>query len=112
MKNKLLAIMFGAALVLGACGGDKADEKDTGTTTGTETASVDAEKVVSTSCITCHGGNLEGVGAAPALNDVGARLSESEIKDVIVNGQGGMPGGLIKDEAEIDAVSKWLAAKK
>ena len=27
MKNKLLAVMFGAALVLGACGGgDKANE--------------------------------------------------------------------------------------
>jgi len=114
MKNKFLAVLFGAALVLGACGGDKADETDTGTddTTGTETASVDAEAVVSSSCINCHGGNLEGVGGAPALSDVGSRLSESEIHDIIVNGQGGMPGGLIKDEAEIEAVSKWLAAKK
>ncbi|NYF23953.1 cytochrome c551 [Sporosarcina sp. JAI121] len=115
MKNKFLAVMFGAVLVLGACGGNKTNENDTGTnggTTGNDTAAVDAEKVVSTSCITCHGGNLEGKGAAPALNKVGDHMSESEIRDVIVNGRGGMPGGLIKDEAEIDAVSKWLADKK
>ena len=55
---------------------------DTGTDTGNETASVDAEAVVSTSCITCHGGNLEGVGGAPALNDVGSRMSEAEIHDL------------------------------
>ena len=32
MKNKLLAMMFGAVLVLGACGGNKAENEDTGTT--------------------------------------------------------------------------------
>jgi cytochrome c551 len=114
MKIKFLAIMFAAILVLGACGGNKAVDKDTndGATTGTETAAVDAEKVVNTSCITCHGGNLEGKGGAPALNKVGDHMSETEIRDVIVNGRGGMPGGLIKDEEELDAVAKWLAEKK
>ncbi len=112
MKNMLLAVMFGAVLVLGACGGDKADKENTGTTTGSETSSVDAEAVVQKSCIGCHGGNLEGAGNAPALSDVGSRLSESEIHDAIVNGlPGGMPAGLIKGE-EADAVAKWLSEKK
>ncbi len=72
MKNKFLAIMFAAVLVLGACGGNKAKEdRQRYNRYGTETASVDAEKVVSTSCITCHGGNLEGKGGAPALHKVG-----------------------------------------
>lgn len=110
MKIKFLAIMFAAILVLGACGGNKAKEEDTGTT-GTETASVDAEKVVSTSCISCHGGNLEGKGGAPALAKVGDHMSETEIHDVIVNGRGGMPGGIIKGE-EAEAVAKWLSEKK
>ncbi len=111
MKIKFLAIMFAAVLVLGACGGDKAKEEDKGTTgTGTETASVDDEKVVSTSCIACHGGNLEGAGA-PALNHIGAKLSEDEIHTIIEKGQGGMPGGLIKGE-EATAVAKWLSEKK
>ncbi|MBO0603329.1 cytochrome c [Sporosarcina sp. E16_3] len=113
MKIKLLAIMFAAVLVLGACGGNKAKEVDKGTTgTSTETASVDVEKVVSTSCIACHGGNLElkgGVG--PALSNVGDHMTETEIHDVIVNGRGSMPGGLIEG-AEATAVAKWLSEKK
>ncbi|MCG7334314.1 cytochrome c [Sporosarcina sp. ACRSM] len=114
MKNKLFAIMFGAVLVLGACGGgNKTNENNNNanTDTGGSTASVDAEQVVNTSCITCHGQNLEGAGNAPALADVGARLSEEEIHDVIINGRPGMPGGLIKGE-EAEAVAKWLAEKK
>lgn len=105
MKNKLVAVIFGAALVLGACGGNKTKEP------GGTTAGVDADKVFQTTCATCHGGNLEGRGNAPALSDVGSRLSESEIHDIIQNGRGGMPGGLISGE-ELDAVTKWLAEKK
>ncbi|MEK5071415.1 cytochrome c551 [Sporosarcina sp. FSL K6-1508] len=113
MKNKLLAVMLGAVLVLGACGGDKAKDKDTTTgTTGNDTASVDPEKVVQTSCVSCHGGNLDLKGGmGPDLSQVGDRLSETEIHDVIINGRGSMPPGLIKG-AEADAVAKWLSEKK
>ena len=112
MKKKLLAAVFGAVLVLGACGGggDKSKEKEEAAPSG-ETASVDAEKIVNNKCIACHGGNLEGA-SGPALDKIGATLSEDEIHDVIVNGQGGMPGGIIKDEEEVTAVAEWLAAKK
>ncbi|MFC5604664.1 cytochrome c551 [Sporosarcina koreensis] len=106
MKNKLVAIMFGAALVLGACGGGNKNNAGEGTTAG-----VDADKVFQANCATCHGGNLEGRGTAPALANIGSQLSESEIHDIIENGKDGMPGGLIKGE-ELDAVAKWLAEKK
>lgn len=116
MNKKLLALIFGAGLVLAACGGgdDNADtDKDTSTDTGTttETASVDAEQVVNGKCIMCHGQNLEGQGNAPALNDIGARLSQDEILNVIENGQGAMPGNIITGE-DAQAVAKWLAEKK
>jgi cytochrome c551 len=114
MNKKLLTVLFGSALMLAACGGgDSAEETDTTTTETetTETASVDAEKIVGQSCISCHGTNLEGQGNAPALTDVGARLSEEEILDVIENGRGGMPGGLISGE-EAQAVALWLSEKK
>lgn len=113
MKNKLLATLFGAALVLGACGGgnDKASEPANDTNdNGAATSSVDAEKVVQQSCVSCHGSNLEGQGNAPALDDVGSRLSQEEIHDVIVNGKGAMPPMLKGEEA--DAVAAWLAEKK
>ncbi|MFS0688475.1 cytochrome c551 [Sporosarcina sp. 179-K 8C2 HS] len=109
MKNKLVAMMFGAALVLGACGGGN-NANNSGNGNG-ETAAVDADKVFQKSCATCHGGNLEGRGNAPALANIGSELSEKEIHDIIQNGKGGMPGGLIQGE-ELDAVTKWLAEKK
>ena len=51
------------------------------------------------------------MGNTPALNDIGSRFSEEEILDIIVNGQGNMPGGLVKGE-EAEALAAWLAEKK
>lgn len=113
MKKKLLAAVFGATLVLGACGGGDDAAEDTTTDTGStdqEVSTVDPEAVVNQSCITCHGGNLEG-GSAPALDTIGSTMSEDEILTVINDGQGGMPGGIIKGE-EAEAVAAWLADKK
>ena len=98
--------MFGAALVLGACGGNKAEEPADNNTP----VAVDEQAVVQQNCVSCHGGNLEG-GGAPALSAIGATMSAEEIHDVIINGQGGMPPGIIKGE-EAEAVAKWLAEKK
>ncbi len=105
MKKKWLAtFMLGSALMLGACGGG--DEKEEG-------ASVDPnEQVAQQRCATCHGGNLQGMGSTPALNDVGSRLSEEEILEVILEGtSNGMPPGLVKGE-EAEALAAWLAEKK
>lgn len=107
MKNKLLAVVFGATLVLAACGGDKTKDTGNGDTAG----GVDADKVFQANCATCHGGNLEGRGSAPSLANIGSELSESEIHDIIQNGQGSMPPNLIQGE-ELEAVAKWLSEKK
>lgn len=61
-------------------------------------------------CIGCHGGDLTGLGG-PAL--VGTTLSKDEIKDIILNGTtGGMPPGIIKDDAELDAMADYILALK
>ena len=106
MKKKWLAtFMLGSALMLGACGGESGTEdKDAGTTDA-------SEQVAQQRCATCHGGNLQGMGNTPALNDIGSRYSEEEILNIIVNGQGNMPGGLVKGE-EAEALAAWLAEKK
>ncbi|EMR07972.1 Cytochrome c551 [Bhargavaea cecembensis DSE10] len=122
MKKKLLAMLFGSALILGACGGGGDDTADDAADTGNDDAAteesagesasgVDAEQVVQQKCISCHGENLEGQGNFPALNDVGSRLSEDEIHDIVANGKGAMPGGLVEGE-ELDAVVQWLSEKK
>ncbi len=137
MSKKLLAVLFGSMLVLGACGGgeENADEpadnnepateepaQDEGTTDegttdeGTEgegAAEVDEEaaaELYSQSCVQCHGQNLEGQ-VGPALNDVGSRLSKDEILDIIHNGKGSMPSGLLKGD-DADTVATWLANMK
>ena len=125
MKKAWLALVFGSALFLAACGGgdDEATDTNTGTedtvtedtgTGDTATGGADAgagEELVQSSCTSCHGGNLQGMGNTPALSDVGSRLSEEEIHDVIVNGRGGMPKGLLQGE-DAEAAAAWLAQQQ
>ncbi|ANU10311.1 cytochrome C-553 [Planococcus antarcticus DSM 14505] len=114
MKKQLMAMLFGATLLLGACGGgDETTEPEEAPADngGEETASIDAEQVVQQNCISCHGENLEGAGNFPALNDVGSRLSQDEIRSIIENGQGAMPANIIEGD-EADAVAEYLANMK
>lgn len=104
MKKRFATMLFSASLLLAACGGDDSANE-------TSDGPVDGEKVVQSSCATCHGGSLEGKGNTPALNDVGARLTEAEILDVIENGKNGMPPGLLKGE-DAEAAAKWLSEQK
>ena len=108
MKKQLMTVLFGTALVLGACGGGDDAAPEEPADTGGETAAVDAEQVIQQNCISCHGENLEGAGNFPALNDVGSRLSEEEILDIIENGQGAMPANIIQGE-EAQVVAEYLA---
>lgn len=116
MKKQLMAMLFGASLILGACGGEETTEpaetpEETPAESGGETATIDAEQVVQQNCISCHGENLEGAGNFPALNNVGSRLSQDEIRSVIENGKGAMPANIIEGE-EADAVAEYLASMK
>ena len=106
MKKAMLTLVFGSAIFLAACGGG--DEKDS----ADQVTTPDGEEIAMKSCVSCHGGELQGMGKIPALNNVGSRLSEEELLDIINNGNGnGMPGGLIKP-AEAEAVAAWLATQK
>lgn len=128
MKKALLALLLGSALVLGACGTTNKEKTTTtnettttetkdntanNTTTQektTETTKVDAQAVTKQKCISCHGNDLSGA-VGPDLTKIGATLSEDQIKDVLKNGKGSMPAGLVSG-AELDAVAKWLSEKK
>ncbi|MEI7026606.1 c-type cytochrome [Paenibacillus sp. y28] len=74
-----------------------------------------AEAAFKTSCVACHGGNLEGGmgGKAPALKQVGGKLSYAQIHKKLENGGGGMPGfkGTLKDD-ELANLSGWLSTLK
>lgn len=63
------------------------------------------------SCINCHGDQLQGGAAGPALNQVGAELDADAIRDVIINGQGAMPAGMFEGtDEELEIMVEWLAS--
>ena len=59
-------------------------------------------------CARCHGGQLQGLGIIPELQQVSSRLSIDEISGIIKNGKGSMPGMPNLSDEEIDGISKFL----
>ena len=112
MKKAWLALVFGSAIFLAACGGgDEENNTNNGANGEVTDAELDGEAIVKESCIGCHGGDLGGMGNIPSLQDVGSRYSEEEILNIILNGKGGMPAGLLEG-AEAEAAAAWLATQK
>lgn len=90
---------------------DLAKEKEGGEKTEeTESASASPEDIYKQNCISCHGDAYQG-GVGPALKGVSDRLSVDEVKDVITNGRGGMPPGLV-EEQNIDAMAEYIHGLK
>ncbi|UYY97329.1 cytochrome c [Peribacillus frigoritolerans] len=90
---------------------DLAKEKEGGgKTEETESASASPEDIYKQNCISCHGDAYQG-GVGPALKGVGDRLSVDEVKDVITNGRGAMPSGLV-EEQNIDAMAEYIHGLK
>jgi mono/diheme cytochrome c family protein len=118
MKKLLYCIVCITFLgFLTACGGGNDEtEQDTSPTeeqAGDEQQTADAgdgDAIFQQNCSSCHGGDLKS-GGAPDLDKIGSKYSKDEIEEIIVNGKGGMPGGLLSDE-DADAVASWLAEKK
>ncbi|MBM7551416.1 cytochrome c551 [Thalassobacillus pellis] len=120
MKKTLMAILFGSALVLSACGGGGEEGGsggngggDTGGDSGGTSGEVDvaaAEKAFQQNCASCHGADLSG-GAGPSLQEVGAKYSKEEILNIIKNGKGSMPAGQATGE-DAELIASWLATKK
>lgn len=72
-----------------------------------ETEDLSVEDVFKNNCASCHGDDLEGDNG-PNLTEVGSRLSEEDIEDIIVNGKGSMPPGQASNE-EAAELAEWLA---
>ncbi|SEQ18255.1 cytochrome c551/cytochrome c550 [Virgibacillus subterraneus] len=88
-------------------GGENTEEKSQeGETTS------DPSKVFESNCASCHGADLSG-GMGPALNKVGSKYSQEEIREIIKTGfpDAGMQGNIIQGE-KADAVAKWLSEQK
>ncbi len=69
-----------------------------------------AERIYSINCAVCHGSNRTGVqhGANPTLVDIGERMSEEELYEVIEQGLGVMPSFDFLSDEEVDAIVQFL----
>lgn len=68
--------------------------------------SAEVEEVYRMSCASCHGADLSGA-VGPSLLNLSNRLTEEDIIQIIKDGKGAMPGGLVnQDEAVL--LSEWL----
>ena len=112
--------IFGAiapVLLLGlavACGDkESTDSGDTGSTTdgtdGTDGSDgSDGATVFANSCAACHGADGDS-GYAPALSDEVPGKSDSDLEDIIQNGDGSMPAQNLS-AADLAAVMSYLRA--
>jgi len=115
--------LFGVAAVLvfslSACGGAQqtqppanqpsAQTPSTTAPSGSYDAAT-AEALFKNTCAGCHGQSLEGA-VGPNLQKIGSQLTKDQILEVLNNGKGSMPPGLVKG-ADADTVAAWLADKK
>lgn len=74
-----------------------------------EVVDFEPESYAQRACISCHGENLEGLGNAPTLINTG--LSAEQVADVLVNGQGTMPPGLVPAD-NVEEMAEWVANLK
>jgi len=97
--KRFLAIFTACSLVfLAGCGSDSP-----------ETASSDPEDLYNQACAACHGENLQGASSPPVTN-MASKFTSEELKDLIIDGKGMMPGGTLNEE-QSDIVTKWLMEK-
>jgi quinoprotein glucose dehydrogenase len=64
----------------------------------------------SQNCQMCHGESRAGSDGIPSLVGIGGRMSEAQIREVILNGRSTMPGFPHLAGEELDALVGWLLA--
>lgn len=112
--KKLLTVLFGAALILGACGGGGANEpapapapETPAADTAAGTFDANRAQTAYQSCIGCHGQPTEGSGmhSTPL-----STYSAEQILAAIQAGPGAMPANLVTGE-EAENLAAWLEAQ-
>jgi len=87
------------ALMLGACGGDEANDDRIAAILELDGDVAAGATGYASNCASCHGADGEG-GTGPAMADA-VTLSDEDIVDVVLNGVGGMPGFDSLEDQEI-----------
>lgn len=64
--------------------------------------------ILKSGCASCHGANLEGMGAAPKLINLIGKYRQPMLVDVITKGKGAMPGFSHLPKDDIEAIASYL----
>lgn len=94
-------LLFAAAcclIFLAGCGSD-----------APEIVSSDPEMLYEQACAPCHGGNLQGA-ASPPVTNMASKYTAEEVKAIIIDGKGMMPGDTLNEE-QAGIVTGWLMKK-
>lgn len=104
MKHKGCVFAIVAFLLFTAC-----DSGDNNQATNRDAVAIDLYKQ---SCQSCHAADLSGQ-VGPGLQEIGSKLTEEQLYEIIHDGTKGMPSYQNRfDQEEIEALAQWLAKKK
>jgi cytochrome c551 len=117
MRWLFLGVILLLFILVSAC---STNDEQSGDDTKQEYASVEIDetriKVLSRSCMSCHGVDLRGVpGDGPSLRNIGLRYTKEEIREILVNGKnnGRMPKGLLEggqaQEGDLEMMVEYLS---
>lgn len=112
-RSKLQLMTLCGVLLIGILAGCSSNEaNDSGTSNDASNEELEVSTVYKQNCLACHGDQLQG-GVGPNLQEVGSRLSQEDIAQLIYDGQGTMPafGDKLSDE-EINELAQWLSEQK
>lgn len=104
IKYLMIGSLF---LVATACSNGVAEEQ-----TEVADAEKSAMKLYKNNCMSCHGNDLSGR-VGPGLQQVGSKMTEENLVEIITVGANGMPGyEKVLSAEEIGQLAKWLSEKK
>ncbi|MFD1426165.1 c-type cytochrome [Kroppenstedtia sanguinis] len=104
-KYKLLLVLLPFLLLFTGC----ADE-DTAPSSPSkkESASAQIPDNYYTSCVNCHGDNLQG-GYGPPLEKIGSKYTKKELKSILDEGIGKMPAQQQIPKKDREQLAEWLS---
>ncbi|CAL1519643.1 PQQ-binding-like beta-propeller repeat protein [Chitinophaga sp. MM2321] len=80
--------------------------------TGKNAAPPGRNVYLSRGCVSCHGGDREGMGAAPALKNLSLKYKQADIVKIIKTGRPGMPAFTQIPEDDVQAIAAYLLDTK
>ncbi|GGA35052.1 hypothetical protein GCM10007416_04970 [Kroppenstedtia guangzhouensis] len=104
-KRGLLLTLLPLCLFLTACTGEDTNPPPE---TKKEPASAQIPDAYYTSCVNCHGDNLQG-GYGPSLEKTGRKYSKKELESIIEKGIGKMPAQRQVSKEDREELAEWLS---